>query len=45
MHVVRDFPSTELGDSLSGIFLKTNKSWLRDSYSFMKDVQSNYVLF
>ncbi len=44
-HVACDFLSSELGNCASFHFLNSQKGWLHDSYSFMQDVKSDYVLF
>lgn len=44
-HVARDFLSSELGDKLSVHFLESKKGWFHDSYSYMQDVQSDFVFF
>ena len=44
-HVARDFLYSELGDKLSVHLLESKNGWFHDSYSFMQDVQSDFVFF
>ena len=44
-HIACDFLSSELGNKVSVYFLQSKKGWLHDSYSFMQDVQSDFVFF
>lgn len=44
-HVAGEFLLAELGDNLDLHFIESNTGWLRDSYSIMKEVQSDFVLF
>lgn len=44
-YVARDFLESELRDELSVYFLESKRGWLYDSFSFMQDVQTDFVFF
>lgn len=44
-HEASDFLHSELGEKVETYFLESPRGWLYDSYSYMRDVSSEYVLF
>src|SRR5210317_1094165 len=40
-----EFLASELGQVLKLKFIETKRGWFKDSYSFMKDVKTEFIFF